>query len=389
MLAWLAPLIVLGLVVFVHELGHFLAAKAVGVYAPRFSLGWGTPLLRWRPKGTETEYVLSALPIGGYVRMASRDDETAAILEGGNETPKEGAEHDRHWDPEAMVPNGPRPVPENRWFESKPTWARVVILLAGVFMNVVLTLVVSTGIYLSQGRRYVPAVIDSVVAGKPAAAAGLQHGDSVIAINGQTVRMWSEVIAAISASPEKPLSMDVSRAGTKLTLTMTPEAQQVPNGATGKPERVGRVGVGPQNKEGHDPMSIGESAVAGWHATWSMAGSVVGVLGGLFRGSVHLSALGGPIAIARESVAAAKNGLEQMFTLIAFLSVNLAVLNLLPVPILDGGQIVMTVAEGVRGKAFSDRAREWFMRIGLGLIGLLFATVMFNDIKALALSLFK
>jgi regulator of sigma E protease len=364
MLAWLSPLIVLGLVVFVHELGHFLAAKAVGVYAPRFSLGWGTPLLRWRPKGTETEYVLSALPIGGYVRMASRDDEASAILEGGNETLKEGAEHDKHWDPEAMVPNGPKPVPQNRWFESKSTWQRVVILIAGVFMNIVLTLVVSTGIYLSSGRRYVPAVIDSVVAGKPAAVAGLQRGDSVMAINGAAVRTWSDVQHA--AAP-----------------------QTVPAGPTGAPQRVGRVGVGPQNKEGHDPMPLGESVVAGWHATWAMAGAVVGVLGGLFQGSVHVSALGGPIAIARESVRAAKGGFEQMFTLIAFLSVNLAVLNLLPIPILDGGQILMTVTEGVRGKPFSDRAREWFMRIGLGVIGLLFATVMFNDIKGLVLSFMK
>ena len=282
MLAWLSPLIVLGLVVFVHELGHFLAAKAVGVYAPRFSLGWGTPLLRWRPKGTETEYVLSALPIGGYVRMASRDDEASAILEGGNETLKEGAEHDKHWDPEAMVPNGPKPVPQDRWFESKATWQRVVILIAGVFMNVVLTLVVSTGIYMSAGRRYVPAVIDSVVAGKPAAAAGLQRGDSVLSINGAAVRTWSDVISAISASPEKPLFMDIARAGATITLTMTPDAQTVPGGPTGKPERVGRVGVGPQNKEGAAPMPPGECVVAAWHATRAMAGWFVGGPGGAF-----------------------------------------------------------------------------------------------------------
>jgi regulator of sigma E protease len=389
MLAWLAPLVVLGLVVFVHELGHFLAAKAVGVYAPRFSLGWGKPILRWRPKGTETEYVLSVLPIGGYVRMASRDDEAAAILEGGNETLTEGAERNPHWDPEAMIPNGPRPVPADRWFESKPTWARVVILTAGVTMNVLLTIVVSTGIYMSSGRRYLPAVIDSVVAGKPAAAAGLQRGDSVAAVNGQPVRTWNEVVAAISASPGTPLAMDVVRGGTKVALTMTPEVQQAPNPNTGKPEPVGRVGVGPRDKEAHDPMSFGESVVAGWHATWSMAGSVLGVLGGLFRGSVSVSTLGGPIAIARTSVAAARSGIEPVFTLIAFLSVNLAVLNLLPIPILDGGQILVTVLEGVKGSPFSDRAREWFMRIGLGLVGLLFVTVMFNDIKGLVLSFVK
>src|SRR5262249_33554311 len=158
--------------------GHFLAAKTVGIYAPRFSLGWGKPLLRWRRKGTETEYVISALPIGGYVRMASRADETAAMLEGGNEELEPGAELDPHWDPTAMTPHGRHPVPEHRWFESKPVWARVFVLLAGVTMNAILAIVISTGVYAAYGRGYVPAVVDSVVAGTPAERAGFQRGDS-------------------------------------------------------------------------------------------------------------------------------------------------------------------------------------------------------------------
>src|SRR3954453_19654851 len=150
MLTYLAPLVVFGLVVFVHELGHFLAAKATGVYAPRFSIGFGPALVRKR--WGETEYVLAALPLGGYVRMASREDETMALVEGGGEkappTPPHqgahpgmvaevagGAAHEgrpRGRDPEAMYPFGPRPVPEHRWFESKPLWARLIIMLAGV-----------------------------------------------------------------------------------------------------------------------------------------------------------------------------------------------------------------------------------------------------------------
>src|SRR5213076_255988 len=124
MLALLAPILVFGLVIFVHELGHFLAAKAVGVYAPRFSIGFGPALFRFR-RG-ETEYILAALPLGGYVRMASRLDEETAFLEGGNENGEKKA-HPAGWDPEAMIPFGPKPVPENRWFESKPLWARLVI----------------------------------------------------------------------------------------------------------------------------------------------------------------------------------------------------------------------------------------------------------------------
>jgi regulator of sigma E protease len=149
------------------------------------------------------------------------------------------------------------------------------------------------------------------------------------------------------------------------------------------------VGAYPRGKFASEPIGFGEAVVSGWHATWAMGGAVLGVLGGLLRGTVSVSTLGGPIAIARTSVAAARTGVESLFTLIAFLSINLAVLNLLPVPILDGGQILVTVAEGVKGKPFSDRTKEWIMRAGLGLIGLLFVTVMFNDLKALALSLMK
>jgi regulator of sigma E protease len=130
MLAILAPILVFGLVIFVHELGHFLAAKAVGVYAPRFSIGFGPTL--WRRRRGETEYVLAALPLGGYVRMASRLDQETAFLEGGSETTGARAKDDPDYDPNAMIPFGPKPVPEHRWFESKPLWARMFILLAGV-----------------------------------------------------------------------------------------------------------------------------------------------------------------------------------------------------------------------------------------------------------------
>ncbi|HEX6058605.1 MAG TPA: site-2 protease family protein, partial [Gemmatimonadaceae bacterium] len=138
--------VVFGVVIFVHELGHFLAAKAVGVYAPRFSIGFGPTL--WRTRRGETEYVLAALPLGGYVRMASRHDDATAWIEGGGEgghgEPTVGGDgaaklaqedYPEGWDPEAMRPFGPKPIPEHRWFESKPLWARLVILLAGVTMN--------------------------------------------------------------------------------------------------------------------------------------------------------------------------------------------------------------------------------------------------------------
>ncbi|MFI5310689.1 MAG: RIP metalloprotease RseP [Gemmatimonadales bacterium] len=394
MLAWLAPLLVLGLVVFVHELGHFIAAKSLGVYAPRFSLGWGKALLKWRPKGGETEYVLSALPIGGYVRMASRADETAAVLEGGSETPKDGAELDPRWDPDAMMPHGPKPVPADRWFESKPTWARVIILLAGVTMNALLALVVSTGVFAFRGVADAPTVVDTVIAGRPAERGGLQRGDSVISVNGAFVRTWSDLVAVISKSAGVPLHLDVARGTQRVSLEVTPEAEQGADPFSGKAVTVGRIGAGALSGERLDgrtlrrSLSLGESISAGWITTWRMGGEVLGTLRGLVRGTVSVKQLGGPIAIARASVQSARAGVEVLFGLIAFLSINLAVLNLLPIPILDGGQILMTIAEGVRGKAFGDRTRENVMRVGLAAILALFVLVMFNDIRALVTRFF-
>lgn len=397
MLSWLAPILVFGLVVFIHELGHFLAAKWMGVYAPRFSIGFGPAL--WRRRFGETEYILAALPLGGYVRMASREDEATAFLEGGSEekkVPAVGASSSptitgephaveakpRDWDPEAMVPFGPKPVPEDRWFESKPLWGRLIIMLAGVTMNAILALVVSTGLFVGYGRAYIPAVVDSVVAGRPAERAGLTRGDSIVAVDGVPVQRWTQVTETIRESAGTELALDVIRNGNRVTVRVTPELT-MDTTDFGTTEQVGRIGAASTVNIARESMSIGESAVAGWHATWAMGTAVIRVVGGLVTGQVSVSQLGGPITIGRVSVEAAKSGLESLWSLIAFLSINVAVLNLLPIPILDGGQILMNVAEAVKGSAFSARTREYIMRVGLVAIALLFALVMFNDVKGL------
>lgn len=378
MLSWLAPLLVLGLVIFVHELGHFLAAKWAGVYAPRFSLGWGTPLVSFR-RG-ETEYALSWLPIGGYVRMASKEDETAAILEGGAEAPE--AEKSKHWDEASMIPHGPKPIPADRWFESKRLVPRLVILLAGVFMNVVLALTVTIGVVGWYGKGYLTPVVDSVVAGKPAALAGMQTGDSVVAIDGKPIARWDEVLEAVSAAPGKSVTFAVARGIGQQTIVMTPEAQEITT-VSGERQVVGRIGVGVRQNIVREPVTAAEAMRGGWTLTWAMGGTVVKTLGNLFSGEVSVSQLGGPVEIARSSVAAAQTGGESLWMLIAFLSINLAVLNLLPIPLLDGGQILLQVAESVWRKPFHPMVKEWYARIGLVAIGALFLTVTFNDLKRL------
>lgn len=383
MLSILAPIFVFGIVVFVHELGHFLAAKSVGVYTPRFSIGFGKAL--WKRRYGETEYVLGILPLGGYVRMASKDDEATAFMEGGSENAvTEVATNGEPMDPDAMMPFGPKPIPPDRWFESKPVPARLMILLAGVTMNILLSLVVMTGMFAFYGNPYLSTRADSLFADRPGARAGLVKGDSIASVNGEAVD-WEALVTKISASPGVPLQLGVVRDGQQRTFTVTPTIDTVTNPSTGKIDSVGRIGIVPVQLS--RPVGPIEAVTSGWTATWRMAGMVIDALHGLATRRVAASELGGPIMIAQASVQAARGGAEQLFFLIALISTNLAVFNLLPIPILDGGQIVITLLEGIKGKAFSMRTREYILRAGLAAVLLLFALVTYNDLRRLVVSM--
>ena len=462
MLAILAPILVFGLVIFVHELGHFLAAKSAGVYAPRFSIGFGPALFRKR--WGETEYVLAALPLGGYVRMASKLDEDMATLEGGSEERSARRAGDAGFDPEAMIPFGPKEIPPNRLFESKPLPARLFILIAGVAMNVLLTLVLAIGLAVHVGRGvvdttvvggvtpvagvpelaqlqfgdtiravngrpvrswqeiergierssgavdittqrgivhiplegdrkaraedvagsvyyYVHPVLDTIMKGDRADAAGFQRGDSVVSINGQAVRTWGDLVMTVSRSPERPLTFEIVRGGKPVTLHVTPKAMQGVDPETGDVRQVGKIGAGPRSIVRREPVSIGEAVSTGARATWVMAGSIVSIVKKLASGEVSMRQLSGPVGITRMSVEAARSGWETLVSLIALLSINVAVLNLLPIPILDGGQILINVLEAAKGKPFSLRTREYILRFGLLAIALLFVVVMYNDTR--------
>lgn len=467
MLAILAPILVFGLVIFVHELGHFMAAKATGVYAPRFSIGFGPPIFKFR-RG-ETEYVLAWLPLGGYVRMASRHDAETAFMEGGSEEETARKEDDPDFDPNAMIPFGPKPVPENRWFESKPLWARIIVMIAGVFMNGVLAVVVGMTLAMHYGQVVwpstvvgsvsvpasvpalariqpgdsiravnghpvhtwnevveriagsdnavqittqrgtidvplqnvaaaqeaagslgyrVPPVIDSVVPNDRAAKAGIQPGDSIVSVAGAPIRSWADMVAVVSSSADKAIPFVVSRKSGIDTITVTPRAATEPDPETGKPRTVGKVGAAAKDLSIKQSVGFADAVGTGLRLTWVNATAVFRVLHQIGTGAVSVRELGGPIAITRASVSAARNGIDQLFELIALLSINVAVLNLLPIPILDGGQILINVLESAKGSPFSLRTREYILRFGLLAIALLFAIVMYNDTRAAFAKLF-
>lgn len=385
---YIAPLLVFGLVVFVHELGHFIAAKLTGVYAPVFSLGWGNRLFGVR-RG-ETDYRVSLIPLGGYVRMASQDDESMAGIEGGSDRGSLGAAIERPadvapalWDAQSMAPFGPKAVPADRWVENKSTSARVFILSAGVIMNILLTLIVSTGIYYRAGNTYVPAVIDSVVPGAPAAMAGLTGGDRIVGINGHPIRAWDEVLDEVAPVTSGSLTVEIQRGDTRFTKELTPQTAVIDDPVTGAKKTVGRIGIQVRASTVNEQLTLVGAMTAGGDATWRMAKSVGSVLGGLASGQVSAKNLGGPIQIARTSVQAAKSGPETLWSLIAFLSLNIAILNLVPIPVLDGGQILMVLAERIKGSAFSVRVREGFARVGVLAVLALIVLVTFNDLRNL------
>ena len=379
MLMWIAPIIVFGLVIFVHELGHFIAVKLVGVYAPRFSIGFGPSLLKKRYG--ETEYILAAFPLGGYVRMASREDEATAFLEGGSENSavEPGDVRKDGFDPDAMIPFGPKPIPEARWFESKSLVQRLFIMLAGVFMNAVLAYVIYAGLIMSSGIPTPMPVAAAVTAGKPAALAGIQAGDSIATLNGVPLASWEVLLDRIGASAGVPLRLGVVRAGKPMEIVVTPASEMSPDPRTGIKRQVGRIGM--VAKEGFIPVGFSRALGEAWSITIDRGTAIFQTLGALFSRGVGVSELGGPIAIAQVSVQAARGGIENLLALIALISINVAVFNLLPIPILDGGQIVLNIAEAIKGSAFSMQTRERILKGGLVIIAALFVTVMFNDIS--------
>jgi regulator of sigma E protease len=463
MLAVLAPIIVFGLVIFVHELGHFIAAKLTGVYAPRFSIGFGPALFRHR-RG-ETEYVLAALPLGGYVRMASRHDAETSFIEGGGEGESDALKPGQPgYDPEAMLPFGPKPVPEHRWFESKSLAARLFIMIAGVTMNVLLAFVVLTVLAFTYGEPvigtrvvgavhplasapalsqlhagdtvmavngklvrnwndiaegidgtapgtlvlrtnrgevtmpvgtpgspttqqlvgavdfFIAPVVGDVLPGSPAKRAGLRIGDTIVTIANTPVQSWSQLQEKVMPAAGTALPFEVRRGGKVVGFTVTPESTSQKDPSTGAMRSVGKIGAAAADPTTREPIGFGAAVAAGARGTWVTAGKIVGTVRGLITREVSVRQLGGPIAITRASVAAAQSGLESLFFLIALLSVNVAVLNLLPIPILDGGQILINVAESVKGSPFSARTRENILRFGLVAILLIFVMSTFNDV---------
>jgi regulator of sigma E protease len=448
LLTILALIVVLGVLIFVHEAGHFIAAKWAGIYVHRFSLGLGPPIPWLTFRRGETEYTISWLPLGGYVKMASREEDIgSSALEGG-------------------APS--QPVPPDRMFEAKPIWKRMVVILAGVTMNALFALAVFSFLAYKNGRQIDPVttvgrvvdelvppeaaalkqirtgtriirvngdsakswdqvvsaiantpdpevrielddgsmivlpihpdaleerlkaaqslqpfrapVVGQVLPDKPAARAGIQEGDTIVAVNGRRVEQWYDLLEVLQASPGRDLTIDVARGPQRLSLKLQAYVDTIP-GPDGKPRPVGRIGVAVGTGSTSEKLTLGQAIAEGGRATLKASTQIVRTVRGLFSGRISGRNVGGPILIGQLAGQSARLGLDTFLGFMALISINLAILNLLPVPVLDGGQFLFLLAEAVIRRPLPVKLRERLTTVGLVLIVLLMGLAFSNDLR--------
>jgi regulator of sigma E protease len=340
--------IVLGLLIFVHEVGHFLAAKFFGVKVERFSFGLGPRLVGI--KVGDTDYRISAFPLGGYVKMVGEglDDEVA-------EAEKE------------------------RSFSHKAVWKRMIIVFSGPLFNLIFAVIVFVVGFLMVGQVILTSEIGDVKPGFPAHQAGLRQGDRIVKMAGRPISTWKELPEVVRNSPGKPISIIFVREGNQYSTVVTPITSTVKN-IFGEDVQESVIGVTPSGNFINKELGLSESFQAGIFQAWGISKMTLVSLIKLIQRKVPLETLGGPIFIAQLAGQQAQEGWINLLFFTALLSINLAILNLLPIPILDGGHLIFFAMEWIIGKPLSLKKREVAQQVGMFILILLMVFVFYNDI---------
>jgi len=355
MMTVFAFIVVLGLLIFVHELGHFLVAKACGIRVLKFSLGFGPRLLG--KKVGDTEYVLSALPLGGYVKMLGENPDEQEL------SPEERAVS----------------------FSHKAVWQRFLVVLAGPACNFIFPIVLFWIIFLAVGVPYPvdSGVIGQVNAKSPAAQAGLKPGDRIVSINGNKIAGWQDVLNGVKASGGKPLAIVIMRGQASQEMTVRPSIDSDKNIYGEEVEKRYMIGIVKDDETRLVRVGPIQALTGAWVQSWMYVEMTVTGFVKIIQHVIPASELGGPILIAQIAGKAMARGWINLCFFMGLLSVNLAVLNLLPVPVLDGGHLFFLTLEGLRGKPLAERAQVIAQQVGLTLLVMLMVFVFYNDIVRL------
>jgi regulator of sigma E protease len=360
-------LFVLTIVVFFHELGHFLVARWAGVKVLTFSLGFGPELAGFNDRHG-TRWKISAIPLGGYVKFFGDESEAS--------TPSSEAL--------AQMTAEER---ENS-FHHKNVRARSAIVAAGPIANFILAIVIFTALFTFFGKPSTSARVDGLQAGGAAATAGFQVGDVVTAINGNAIGSFTEMQRAVGTHAGEKLNFTVKRDNSTVELAATPELKEIKD-TFGNVQKLGVLGITRSTTPGEAVTEKVNPAVALWlgvKETWFVIDQTLSYIGNVFTGRASADQIGGPARIAQISGQVATLGLIPLFHLAAVLSISIGLLNLFPVPLLDGGHLLFYAVEAVRGRPLSERAQEMGFRIGLGLVLMLMVFATYNDILHLAAS---
>ena len=360
-------LFVLTIVVFFHELGHFLVARWAGVRVLTFSLGFGPELAGFNDRHG-TRWKISAIPLGGYVKFFGDDTEAS--------TPST----------EALA--GMTAEEQAGSFHHKKVGPRAAIVAAGPIANFILAIVIFTGLFTFFGKPSTTARVDKIEANSAAAAAGFQVGDVVTVIDGKTIGSFSDMQRVVGIHAGDQLTFTVKRGDSTVQLRGTPELREVKD-PFGNAHRLGVMGITRATAPGDVVTERVDPATAFWlgiKETWFVVDRTFAYIGGVFTGREAADQVGGPLRIAQISGQVATIGLAALIHLAAVLSISIGLLNLFPVPLLDGGHLLFYAVEAVRGRPLSDRAQEMGFRIGLGLVLMLMVFATYNDILHLAAS---
>ncbi len=360
-------LFVLTIVVFFHELGHFMMARWCGIRVLVFSIGFGPEIAGFNDR-YGTRWKISAIPLGGYVKFFGDDNAASA--------------------PDHAAVAAMSEADKKDSFIFQPIRSRAAVVAAGPIANFVLAIAIFAGIFMTVGKQTTSARVDTVQAGSAAEVAGFKPGDLVLSINGEKIDSFSDMQRVVSISAGEPLSIQVDRGGVPVALKAVPQLKEIKDNF-GNIHRLGVLGIsrsmapGDIKTEKAGPL---RAIVMGAQETWFVVDRTLSYITGVFAGREAADQLGGPIRIAQVSGQVATAGFAALIHLTAVLSVSIGLLNLFPIPLLDGGHLLFYAVEAVRGRPLSDRAMELGFRIGLGLVLMLMVFATYNDILHLAAS---
>ena len=339
-------LFILGIIVLIHEFGHFITAKKSGVYVDEFSLGMGPVIFKYKPKNSETTYSIRAFPIGGFVSMAEKESEELKIK-------------------------------KDRVLENKSVLQRLLVLMMGIIMNFVLAIVIFFISGLMYGRPIEDAVIGVIAENSPSEIAGLDVGDKIIKINDVSIKNWDDVLLEISAKKlQENYSFEVLKGdGSIRVYNIKPIVSDI----DGEESRMFGIGSGVTKYEKGFVSALKYSI----DGTYSTVKTIFKIVGSLFTGDVSLNNLSGPVGIYTVVDSVKSAGLQPILYLIAYLSLNVAIINLLPIPVFDGGRVLVLLIETITRKKASDKLEIMLNYIGFLLMIILMLYVTFNDISRL------